>query len=158
LPVKTVFVSYRRSDGRNVAVFIANELNRLGIEAFIDIKAHATGRLDAILFPQIARRENLILILTPELIERWRPGEGAEKDWIGQEIDCAVALKKTIIPVPVDDFGRFIESYGKAQSKALPAEVQNVLANYKRSSYSSDQPDASVESIARNLKSGFREF
>jgi hypothetical protein len=33
------------------------------------------------------------------------------------------------IPVPVDDFGRFIESYGKAQNKALPAEVQNVLAN-----------------------------
>ena len=158
LPLKTAFVSYRRVDGRNVAVFITSELNHLGIEAFMDIKEHTAGRLDTILFAQIAHRENFILILTPGLIERWRPGEGAENDWIGQEIERAVQLKKTVIPVPVDDFGRFLEQYRTLQNKAVPAGVQTVFATYKRSSYSSDQPDASVEAIARNLKSGFRRF
>jgi len=153
IPVKTAFVSYRRADGRDVAVFIANELNRMGIEAFIDIKEHNSGRLSAVLFPQIIKRQNFILILTPGVIERWKPGQGDEKDWIGQEMERAVALNKTVVLVTVNDVGSFIETYSASHNNRLPEEVRQILANYKRTSYSSDQPDASIETIARNLRS-----
>ena len=158
IPLKSAFVSYRRVDGRNIAVFVTNELNRRGIEAFMDIKDHTAGRLEGLLLGQIARRNNFLLIMTPGMIERWRPGSGHERDWIGQEIERASSLKKTIVPVPVDDVGRFIENFTGPQGKSLPQELQEVLSNFKRSPYSSDQPEASVDGIARSMRIGFRNF
>ena len=93
-------------------------------------------------------------MLTPGVFERWKQGQGIEKDWIGQEIDQAVKLNKTVLPVMIDEVGTFIEKY--SQERPLPAEIQHILATYKRTSYFSDQPDASIESIAKNLKPSSR--
>jgi CHASE2 domain-containing sensor protein len=148
LPVKSAFISYRRADGKAVAGAIADKLNLMGIQTYLDKAAHDSGKLKEILFPQIRNRRNFILILTPELLKRWSPGN----DWIAAEITQALDSRRQIIPVYVDDVRFFIEAEYSLKKNPLPREVSQVLSEYIRASYNSDLADASVASIARKLR------
>ncbi len=100
LPVKSVFLSYRRSDGRHVAIGIARGLRALGVEVFLEVERHDSGQLGGFLAAAMQRQGNLAVILTPDVIHRWNPA----RDWIQFELRLARELGRNRIPVFVDDF------------------------------------------------------
>jgi CHASE2 domain-containing sensor protein len=152
IPLKSAFVSYRRVDGAHVARAIADRLEQMGVEMYIDMKPHDAGRLRDVLFPQIANRENFLLVVTRGLFTNWK----TEGDWIGLEITRALEAGRLIIPVHVDNVEDFIsEYYSSSDRPKMPPQLQRALG-FKYAPYYSKQVDASIESIARRMRRSFR--
>ncbi len=152
IPLKSAFISYRRADGLNVAQSIATELRAAGVETFLDLRDHTSGSLEAVLFPEIARRHNLLLILTPAVVKRWR----LEGDWIGLELTVARQLGRPVLPVFVDGFEAFLEGELASRNSPLPAELDRVIREEKRAVFQSSLTTESAAALVRRLHRGVR--
>lgn len=81
------------------------------------------------------------------------------KDVIEPHANLAPLFKDRVVFVGQRSPARHLEEpVDQHKTRAMPPEVQRVMSSYKRTSYSSDQPDASVDAIAKHLKTGFRRF
>jgi tetratricopeptide (TPR) repeat protein len=99
-PEKTVFISYRRSTSKYLALLIFKELNQRGYDVFYDIETIDSGAFESIILNQIAARTHFMVLLAEGTLDRCsEPG-----DWLRQEIERAMDLERNIVPVLVEGF------------------------------------------------------
>ncbi|KAJ8677136.1 hypothetical protein QAD02_012923, partial [Eretmocerus hayati] len=76
-----VFVSYRRSNGSQLASLLKVHLQLRGFSVFIDVERLEAGKFDNNLLQSIRQAKHFLLVLTPRALERCV--EDAEcKDWV----------------------------------------------------------------------------
>jgi hypothetical protein len=95
-----VFISYRREGGAETARLIRSELQKRGIDAFLDVDDLGASHFDERLLGEIERASSFVLILSPGSLRRCRE----EGDWLRREIAHAIEKKKNIVPVLKDGF------------------------------------------------------
>jgi tetratricopeptide (TPR) repeat protein len=97
---KTVFISYRRDVSKYPARLVFNDLRAHGYDVFMDVESIDSGTFDTIILNQIAARAHFVVILAPGSLERCtEPG-----DWLRQEIERAIELRRNVVPLMFDGF------------------------------------------------------
>ncbi|ESO97457.1 hypothetical protein LOTGIDRAFT_114826 [Lottia gigantea] len=93
-----VFISYRRSNGSQLASLLKVHLQLRGFSVFLDIDRLRAGKFDENLLLSIKLSRNFVLILTPESLDRCI-GDAEREDWVHREIVAALESNCNIIPV-----------------------------------------------------------
>lgn len=76
-----VFVSYRRSNGSQLASLLKVHLQLRGFTVFIDVERLEAGKFDNNLLNSIRQAKHFILVLTPAALDRC-VGDDECKDWV----------------------------------------------------------------------------
>lgn len=76
-----VFVSYRRSNGSQLASLLKVHLQLRGFSVFIDVERLEAGKFDNNLLQSIQKAKHFLLVLTPNALERCI-GDDERKDWV----------------------------------------------------------------------------
>ena len=95
-----VFISYRRETGSDLAGRICDRLKERGYHVFMDIEDLRNGLFGTALFEAIESSSDVIVILTPNSLDRCVN----ENDWVRTEIREAIKRNKNIIPVMARGF------------------------------------------------------
>jgi len=96
----SIFISYRRSVSEFIARAVFQDLRAHAFDVFMDVENIDAGEFDKIIMNQIAARPYLLVILAPGTLDRCsEPG-----DWLRREIEWAMDLKRTIIPLMTSNF------------------------------------------------------
>lgn len=93
------FISYRRSETKEIVDRISETLNRMGYSTFCDIKSINSGRFDETIKEAIKNCYNFILVINQKSLERCNEVD----DWVTKEIEMAYLYKKNIICIHIDD-------------------------------------------------------
>ena len=104
-----IFISYRRSDGEDIASKITETLKGKHYRCFLDYYSLKGGKFDEKIEIAIKDAPIFIAVMTPDYLVR--PPEKKEEetqnheketekeDWVYKEIECAIKNKKRIIPI-----------------------------------------------------------
>ncbi|KAL3240917.1 hypothetical protein MRX96_047870 [Rhipicephalus microplus] len=84
-----VFVSYRRSNGSQLASLLKVHLQLRGFSVFIDVERLEAGKFDNNLLNSIRQAKHFLLVLTPNALDRC-VGDNDRKDWVHREINLKV--------------------------------------------------------------------
>lgn len=76
-----VFVSYRRSNGSQLASLLKVHLQLRGFSVFIDVERLEAGKFDNNLLQSIKQAKHFLLVLTPTALERCIDDHDC-KDWV----------------------------------------------------------------------------
>lgn len=76
-----VFVSYRRSNGSQLASLLKVHLQLRGFSVFIDVERLEAGKFDNNLLQSIRQAKHFLLVLTPQALERCKHDHEC-KDWV----------------------------------------------------------------------------
>lgn len=76
-----VFVSYRRSNGSQLASLLKVHLQLRGFTVFIDVERLEAGKFDNNLLQSIRQAKHFLLVLTPNALDRCK-GDNEQKDWV----------------------------------------------------------------------------
>jgi tetratricopeptide (TPR) repeat protein len=99
-PRPTVFLSYRRHVSTCIARAVFQDLRQHGYDVFMDVESMESGPCETLLLAQIAARTHFLGLLTHgTLVECQEPD-----DWLRREMEYAMALGRTVIPLLVNDF------------------------------------------------------
>ena len=117
-----VFISYRRSDGKDLARQVKQYLDSRRIRAYLDTEDMIDGEyFDTQLKKRVVEAAAYVLIATPEVFQ-FRPETETEKDWVLEEMRTALREQKNapytrkVIPfVP----------YGTAIPDTLPTGLED---------------------------------
>ena len=127
---KSVFISYRRNVSGYPARAVFQDLRANDIDAFMDIESIDSGQFDTIILNQIAARPYFLVILGPGCLERCAEAG----DWLRREIECAMELKREIIPLLTSEFkfdATYAAPYLTGKLEALPRyNAVNVPLDY----------------------------
>jgi hypothetical protein len=135
-PNRTVFISYRRLEGkyaaRSVYLYLANK----GYDVFLDVENIPSGEFESIILNQIASRVHFLVILNPGSLDRCNfPG-----DWLRKEIEFALELRRNIVPLMFDGF-TFSDN-----KKNLSGRL-SALANYNGIEVTNDLFEQTMEKL-----------
>ena len=137
-----IFISYRRSDGDEIAAKINETLKGNHYRCFFDFESLKDGRFDERIERAIEDAPVFIALLTPHYLER--PKEEKEKesedeekkndeeDWVIREIECAIKNNKKIIPI---DYNKKFVEY----PESLSEEIKKGLGGHNFAVVSSGQ-------------------
>ncbi|HEX8920553.1 MAG TPA: toll/interleukin-1 receptor domain-containing protein [Pyrinomonadaceae bacterium] len=135
-----VFISYRRRQISEIfARLIQSELERKGLNVFLDADDLRQGRFDEALRRCIRETANFIPILSPGCFDRCSD----RKDWFRQEIAYALKEGKNIIPIIMRRF--------KFPKQALPANIKG-LPTHQNITYQHEGFKAMIERIIQYLQ------
>lgn len=81
-----VFVSYRRSNGSQLASLLKVHLQLRGFSVFIDVERLEAGKFDNNLLQSIQKARHFLLVLTPNALDRCL-GDSEQKDWVHRVSD-----------------------------------------------------------------------
>ncbi|XP_046373718.1 NAD(+) hydrolase sarm1-like [Haliotis rufescens] len=98
LRANDVFLSYRRSNGSQLASLLKVHLQLRGFSVFLDIDRLRAGKFDENLLLSIHLSRNFILILTPNSLDRCI-GDSNREDWVHKEIVAALESNCNIVPI-----------------------------------------------------------
>lgn len=76
-----VFVSYRRSNGSQLASLLKVHLQLRGFSVFIDVERLEAGKFDNNLLQSIRQAKHFLLVLTPKALDRCMQDVEC-KDWV----------------------------------------------------------------------------
>lgn len=76
-----VFVSYRRSNGSQLASLLKVHLQLRNFSVFIDVERLEAGKFDNNLLQSIQKAKHFLLVLTPNALQRCI-GDHERKDWV----------------------------------------------------------------------------
>lgn len=76
-----VFVSYRRSNGSQLASLLKVHLQLRGFTVFIDVERLEAGKFDNNLLDSIRQAKHFLLVLTPSALDRCKH-DNEQKDWV----------------------------------------------------------------------------
>ena len=108
----SVFISYRRGNGGDIARIVQEFLEGQGFDVFLDVDGLGSGHFDDQLLTQIAARRSFIFICSEGSLDRC-VNEG---DWVRREIVHALKTGRHIVPFVMP---RFVWP----TSDALPQEM-----------------------------------
>lgn len=137
-----VFVSYRRSNGSQLASLIKVLLQMRGFSTFIDIERLEAGKFDCNLINSIKQAKNFILVLTPNALDRCINDQDC-KDWVHREIVEALRNNCNIIPV--------VENFEWPDPEALPEDMRGVT-RFNGIRWIHEYQDACVDKLDRFIK------
>ncbi|XP_064548195.1 NAD(+) hydrolase sarm1 isoform X1 [Drosophila montana] len=136
-----VFVSYRRSNGSQLASLLKVHLQLRGFSVFIDVERLEAGKFDNGLLNSIRQAKNFVLVLTPEALHRCINDEEC-KDWVHREIVAALNSNCNIIPIMDQQF---------TWPENLPEDMCSV-AHFNGVSWIHDYQDACIDKLERFLR------
>lgn len=137
-----VFISYRRSNGSQLASLLKVHLEIRNYSVFIDVDRLEAGKFDNNLLQSIRSAKNFVLVLTPGAFDRC-VNDVEQHDWIHKEIACALQSQCNIIPV----FDNFI----MPDQADLPETMRAVTA-YNGIKWIHDYQEACVDKIDRFIR------
>ena len=95
-----IFISYRRIGGDAIAYLLHSRLTAMGYKVFYDIESLHQGRFDDNIFKSIDECTDVLVILSPNALDRCQN----QDDWVRAEIAYAIWQGKNIIPIMLDGF------------------------------------------------------
>jgi len=101
--MKDIFISYRRKGGEHMALLMYHQLRQDGYTVFLDVESLHKGKFDEAIYTRIQEATDFLLILSPNALDRCKDS----KDWVRQEIECAIKNQKNIIPIMMEGFEVF---------------------------------------------------
>lgn len=107
---KKIFISYRRRASEYAALAIYYYLIQHKLDVFLDVMSMGFGEFSPEILNEIAQRDYFIIILSPETVKGFKENQD-EEDWVRKELELAIDLKKTIIPLLTDEFT--VKKYGE---------------------------------------------
>src|SRR3954471_6487109 len=107
-----IFISYRRDDGEHLAGRVNDVLKGRGFSVFMDVVDLKNGKFNSALFREIEEIRDMIVILTPNCLERCKN----KNDLFRKEIGYAIKCKKNIVPV-------MARGFEMPPAKALSVEI-----------------------------------
>ncbi|GFR69173.1 sterile alpha and TIR motif-containing protein 1 [Elysia marginata] len=137
-----VFISYRRSNGSQLASLLKVHLQLRGFTVFIDIERLRAGKFDESLLESVRQARNFIIVLTANSLDRCM-GDEERKDWVHKEITAAIESGINIIPL--------IDNFRWPSPETLPEDMRNVCYfNHVR--WIHDYQDACVDKLERFIR------
>ncbi|XP_044267301.1 NAD(+) hydrolase sarm1 isoform X2 [Tribolium madens] len=137
-----VFVSYRRSNGSQLASLLKVHLQLRGFSVFIDVERLEAGKFDNNLLQSIQKAKHFLLVLTPNALERCR-GDNERKDWVHREIVAALQAQCNIIPI--------IDNFQWPEADELPEDMRQVC-HFNGVRWIHDYQDACVDKLERFMR------
>jgi len=137
-----VFISYRRSNGSQLASLLKVHLELKNYTVFLDVVGLEAGKFDNNLLQSIRSSKNFILVCTAGAMDRCE-GDIDQKDWIHKEIACALNSQCNIIPV----FDNFV----MPESEKLP-ESMRPITSYNGVRWIHDYQEACIDKIDRFIR------
>ncbi|VDL93920.1 unnamed protein product [Schistocephalus solidus] len=112
------FISYRRSNGSQLASLLKVHLELRGYRVFLDIERLTAGRFDLGLINSIVMAKNFILVLTPNALDRCLSDKDGS-DWVHKEIICALENRCNIIPLT--------DRFDWPAAEDIPEDIRSVI-------------------------------
>ncbi|XP_017053144.1 NAD(+) hydrolase sarm1 isoform X3 [Drosophila ficusphila] len=138
-----VFVSYRRSNGSQLASLLKVHLQLRGFSVFIDVERLEAGKFDNGLLNSIRQAKNFVLVLTPDALHRCINDEDC-KDWVHREIVAALNSNCNIIPI-------MDQHFDWPEVERLPEDMRSV-AHFNGVNWIHDYQDACIDKLERFLR------
>ncbi|XP_022182959.1 sterile alpha and TIR motif-containing protein 1-like isoform X2 [Myzus persicae] len=138
--ITDVFISYRRSNGSELASLIKVNLEIRGYRVFIDVVKLENGHFGNNLVKHIRQAKNFVLVLTKSSLDRC-VGDYECNDWVHKEIVTAMQNQLNIIPIAVDDF---------TWPEMLPYDMRD-LQTYDVVHWSNDHDDSCIDAIVTTI-------
>ncbi|KAG5675929.1 hypothetical protein PVAND_005786 [Polypedilum vanderplanki] len=137
-----VFVSYRRSNGSQLASLLKVHLQLRGFSVFIDVERLEAGKFDNNLLQSIKQAKHFLLVLTPRALERCLDDVEC-KDWVHREIVAALNSNCNIIPI--------IDNFQWPEAEKLPEDMRSVC-HFNGVRWIHDYQDACVDKLERFMR------
>jgi len=137
-----VFISYRWSNGAQLASLLKVHLQLKGFSVFIDVERLEAGKFDNNLLNSIQKAKNFLLVLTPNALERCI-GDEHGKDWVHKEIVAALKADCNIIPI--------VDNFTFPDAEQLPDDMRPVC-HFNAVKWIHDYQDACVDKLERFLR------
>jgi hypothetical protein len=137
-----VFISYRRSNGSQLASLLKVHLEIRNFSVFLDVDRLEAGKFDNNLLANIRSARFLVLVCTPQALERCY-GDIEQRDWIHKEIACALDSNCKIIPV--------FDNFAMPEPDKLP-ETMRAVTTMNGVKWVHDYQDACVDKIDRWIR------
>lgn len=115
-----IFISYRRSSGKNYARTIKPELEKRGYNVFLDFDELSDGVFDRRIMDAINEAPVFLMILSEGALDRCVN----EDDWVRAEILYAKEVGKHIVPIEVDKTFR-------KMPETVPEEIRSLLGAHQ---------------------------
>ncbi|XP_032683872.1 sterile alpha and TIR motif-containing protein 1 isoform X1 [Odontomachus brunneus] len=138
-----VFVSYRRSNGSQLASLLKVHLQLRGFSVFIDVERLEAGKFDNNLLQSIKQAKHFLLVLTPQALERCIQDSEC-KDWVHREIVAALQSDCNIIPI-ID------QCFQWPEPEELPEDMRAVC-HFNGVRWIHDYQDACVDKLERFMR------
>ncbi|XP_041349347.1 NAD(+) hydrolase SARM1-like [Gigantopelta aegis] len=136
------FISYRRSNGSQLASLLKVHLQLRGFSVFIDIERLRAGKFDENLLLSVRMAKNFIIVLTPNALDRCM-GDDDKSDWVHKEIVAAMDSGCKIIPL--------LDNFEWPSSNTLPDDLNN-LRFFNGIRWIHDYQDACVDKLEQFLR------
>ncbi|XP_023727069.1 sterile alpha and TIR motif-containing protein 1 isoform X3 [Cryptotermes secundus] len=137
-----VFVSYRRSNGSQLASLLKVHLHLRTFSVFIDVERLEAGKFDNNLLQSIRQARHFLLVLTPNALDRCI-GDVECKDWVHREIVAALQSNCNIIPI--------IDNFQWPEPEELPEDMRAVC-HFNGVRWIHDYQDACVDKLERFMR------
>ncbi|KAL1441998.1 hypothetical protein MTO96_000996 [Rhipicephalus appendiculatus] len=137
-----VFVSYRRSNGSQLASLLKVHLQLRGFTVFIDVERLEAGKFDNNLLNSIRQAKHFLLVLTPNALDRC-VGDNDCKDWVHREVVEALSSQCNIIPI--------LDNFQWPESEVLPEDMRAVCY-FNGVRWIHDYQDACVDKLERFMR------
>ncbi|XP_073943845.1 sterile alpha and armadillo motif isoform X4 [Choristoneura fumiferana] len=137
-----VFVSYRRSNGSQLASLLKVHLQLRGFTVFIDVERLEAGKFDNNLLQSIRQAKHFLLVLTPHALDRCKH-DNDQKDWVHREIVAALQSQCNIVPI--------IDNFIWPEPEELPEDMRAV-SKFNGVRWIHDYQDACVEKLESFLR------
>jgi hypothetical protein len=134
-----VFISYRRSNGSDLASLLKTRLTFAGFKIFFDVDSLRSGHFGNSLIKNVRKARNFILLLTPNALDRCLI-DRENKDWVKIEILEALSSNCNIVPV-VKDFDMKV-----FEDEKFPDDMKPLI-NYNQVLWHHDSQNGSFEKI-----------
>ncbi|KAF0306819.1 Sterile alpha and TIR motif-containing protein 1 [Amphibalanus amphitrite] len=136
------FISYRRSNGSQLASLLKVHLELRGFSVFIDVERLEAGKFDNNLLNSIRQAQNFILVLTPSALDRCIQ-DYDQKDWVHKEVYAALQSKCNIIPI--------IDNFQWPEPEELPEDIKAVCT-FNGVRWIHDYQEACVDKLERFMR------
>ncbi|XP_020710386.1 NAD(+) hydrolase sarm1 [Athalia rosae] len=137
-----VFVSYRRSNGSQLASLLKVHLQLRSFSVFIDVERLEAGKFDNNLLQSIRQAKHFLLVLTPKALDRCIQDTEC-KDWVHREIVAALQSQCNIIPI--------IDNFQWPEPEELPEDMRAVC-HFNGVRWIHDYQDACVDKLERFMR------
>ncbi|XP_064112730.1 NAD(+) hydrolase sarm1-like isoform X8 [Macrobrachium nipponense] len=137
-----IFISYRRSNGSQLASLLKVHMQLKDFSVFIDVERLEAGKFDNNLLNSIRQAKNFLLVLTPNALDRCL-GDTECKDWVHREIVAALQSGCNIIPI--------LDNFQWPEPEELPEDMRAVCY-FNGVRWIHDYQDACVDKIERFMR------
>ncbi|XP_014246383.1 sterile alpha and TIR motif-containing protein 1 isoform X2 [Cimex lectularius] len=137
-----VFISYRRSNGSQLASLLKVHLQLRGFSVFIDVERLEAGKFDNNLLHSIRQAKHFILVLTSSALDRCIADDDC-KDWVHREIVAALQAQCNIIPI--------MDNFSWPDPEKLPDDMRAVC-HFNGVMWIHDYQDACVDKLERFMR------